>query len=82
MEGCPLYEIHGGAFAQLYHSPLRPSSRPSHLNVLYLPSTSRGREKFTKVSYGDLRLGSVCELCIDPDQELMVLIGGPVITPV
>ena len=75
-ESCPLLDLYGGAFAQMWYIQAEDDDNPhSCLNVFYPSSASRGRDTFTKVSYGDLGLGYVREFVIDPDQELLVIVG-------
>lgn len=80
-EGCPIYEIYGGVFAQMwdvieYNDELGQDRRVTKLKVIYLSSATRGLEDVMTVVHGDLTHGSfaVHELAIDPDQDLIVLL--------
>lgn len=78
-EGCPTYEIYGGVFAQLwgvleYDKDLDEDKFVTKLKVIYLSSATRGLEEIMTVVHEDLTEGSVAELSIDPDQDLVVLL--------
>ncbi|KAG8904827.1 hypothetical protein FRB99_001083 [Tulasnella sp. 403] len=78
-EGCPMYELYGGAFAQLWdYRDIETGTRQSCLNVLYLPSVGKGtidRPDLRVVRHGMLDVSTVLELAIDPSQDLLVLIS-------
>ncbi len=88
-EGCPRYELYMGAFSQLWRTPLPigldedeyegedAANWHSDMNMLYLPSISRGQDTFKKVFHGDLGFRGMRDLVFDRDQELLVVVGQP-----
>lgn len=74
-EGCPIYELYGGTFAQIWDNYIPESGkRRSNLNIVHLASQSRGIESPQKISHRNLGYGVVVELGIDPEQDLVMLI--------
>lgn len=74
-EGCPIYELYGGTFAQIWDNYIHESGkRRSNLNIVHLPSESRGIKTLQKIAHQSLGYGVVVELGIDPEQDLVMLI--------
>ncbi|KAG8912594.1 hypothetical protein FRC00_004188 [Tulasnella sp. 408] len=74
-DGCPIYELYGGTFAQIWDNYIHESGkRRSNLNVVHLPSESRGIKNLQKIAHESLGYGVVVELGIDPEQDLVMLI--------
>ncbi|KAG8886101.1 hypothetical protein FRB98_001475 [Tulasnella sp. 332] len=78
-EGCPTYEIYGGVFAQLWEAREHDEDSDqgklvTKLRVIYLSSATRGLAESMAVVHEELIRGSVAELSIDPDQDLVVLL--------
>lgn len=76
--GCPMYEICGNAFTQLWDTYVLEEdfyTKLAGLNVLYLPSAARNVAEIIQVSHSSLGPGPVKELGMDPDQDLLLLIN-------
>ena len=75
-------DLYGGAYAQMGKVAVNEDTVGSvewrsDLNMLYFPSASRGQSEFSGAFYSELDLGVICEYIIDPDQELLVIVGDP-----
>lgn len=75
-EGCPIYELSSGVFAQLFSDWDQAWEEIRWgLNILHLPSETRGIDELVKVRHLEPTTDQqIRELCVDPEQDLLMLI--------
>ncbi|KAG8961337.1 hypothetical protein FRC03_005511 [Tulasnella sp. 419] len=75
LPSCPLYELYGGVFLQMWDYRVAFVEKHTSINVFTLPSSLRGIRSVIKNHSCELGAKDLLELAIDPAQNLFVTIG-------